>query len=368
MKFIHIADLHIGKRLCGYSLEDDQRYILDEIVSIANEKKVDAVLIAGDVYDRSVPSDSAFLILDEFLSKLHEVVDHIFIISGNHDSAEKLSFLSSVSRKQGIFFSRPYSGRIEKVSFDECDIYLLPFVRVADARRYFPDSEIGNITDALRIIIDNETIDSGRVNVLLSHQFVKGSVHAGSEELIIGGESEVDSSVFSAFDYVALGHIHSAQRAGSERIRYSGSPLKYSDNERGGKVVLYGEIDKESGLKLAEVPLRPLREVVNVRGFFDNVVKGPYTEDYVYVTLLDEEDVENSSAHLSNVYPNLLSVKYDNKRTRSLSEGITYLESEEEKSPIEYFHSLYKEIIGSEMDDGECAIVNREIERIWGSV
>ena len=319
MKFLHLSDLHIGKRLREQSLMDDQRYILDEILKIAADEKPDGVIIAGDIYDKSVPSAEAVALFDSFITRLSEMKLKVYAISGNHDSAERIAFGASLMKHGGVYFSPVYNGSIEKITeqdeFGNINIYLLPFVKPAQVREYFPETEINDYTDAVRAILSNIQIDTAERNIIIAHQNVTGAEKSGSEETVIGGLDNVDGSVFDGFDYVALGHIHGSQNIDGDRIRYCGTPLKYSFSEAAHKksvtVVTFSE---KGSMEIREIPLVPVRDMRDVSGSFDEIVSGTEkSEDYIRIILSDKSDVMNAAARLRHLYPNVLEICYSDR-------------------------------------------------------
>ena len=366
LSFIHISDLHIGKRLSGYELHDDQEYMLRELVSIIEERKPDAVFIAGDVYDRINPAEESTALLSGFLERLQSGSSEIFVIAGNHDPEEKLSYLSNIVDKSGLHIQGRFSGVLEKRSIGNSDIYMLPYIRIADVRRYFPDNPIDSLSDAIKLVLDSVSVDKERINVLVAHQAVLGAVTGGSEDVSIGGETPIPSSVFSSFDYVALGHIHRAQPVGVKSVRYSGSMLKYSVAEREGKVVLYGKISDDGSLDIEEIKLKPLHDVVIRKGSFSEIMSGGSTDDYVHVILTDERDIPDALSSLSALFPRFLSLEYDNARTRSFSDSIVIGGDESERTPDEYFAELFEMMTRKKMSDEQKAVLDESIREIWG--
>ena len=280
MKLLHISDLHIGKKLHGYSLYEDQRFILKQILDIAKEQQVDAIIVAGDVYDKSVPSETATEVFEEWITAVAESKIQIYIISGNHDSRSRLGFGSKIFKENGIHLVTEYDGKIETFSIgegrDEVKLYMLPFVKLRELRKFFPDAKLDNINDAFKEIFSKEDIDPDEKNVLVAHQHVDGGVISESEAIMIGGLEEVNASLFQDFSYVALGHLHRPQALGSETIRYSGSILSYSQSEArvGGtqaKECVTVEFDDKGEVKVETIPLHPMREVVIVRGLLEEI-------------------------------------------------------------------------------------------------
>lgn len=352
MKLIHLSDLHLGKRLNEFSLGEDQEYILNQILQIVEAEQPDAVVIAGDVYDKAIPSVEAVSLFDEFLVRLAGLHTHIFVISGNHDSPERIAFGSRLLEETGIHLSPVYGGSVEPVTLEDefgpVDFYLLPFVKPIHVRRFFPEDPTDTYTQALSTAVGHMNLDEHRRNVLVTHQFVTGASRSDSEEISVGGADNVDSAVFDAFDYVALGHIHSPQHCGSEKIRYCGTPLKYSFSEaKDTKSVTVAELKEKGNLTIRTVPLKPLRELVELRGTFEELTDKRFYEnttwprDYVHLTLTDEEDIPDAVGKLRLIYRNLMKLDYDNARTRSNAE-ITGAQAQDTRSPLELFASFYE--------------------------
>lgn len=377
MKLMHLSDLHIGKRVGGFSMTEDQRYILDQILETAEREQPDAILIAGDVYDKSVPSAEAVGIFDEFLVELSVRKMQVFIISGNHDSPERLAFGSRLMNESGIHLAPVYDGDIRphRLSDEhgEIDIFLLPFVKPADVRRAFPDEagDIVSYTDALRVAVAHMDTDDAKRSVLVTHQFVTGAERSESEDISVGGTDNVDASVFDPFDYVALGHIHRPQDIGTQRIRYCGTPLKYSFSEASHeKSVTVAELGAKSSLSIRTIPLRPLRDMVEIRGTYDEITARSfyadtaYDEDYMHITLTDEEDIPEAVGKLRAIYHNLMKLDYDNRRTRS-SAQIEMSGEIESRSPTELFAELYEMQNSAPMSDEQSELVKRLSDEIW---
>lgn len=375
MKFIHLSDLHIGKRLCEYSLIDDQRYILNQILDIIKEEEPDGIIIAGDVYDKSIPSEEAVELFDEFLYELSVLPAETFIISGNHDSAERLSFAGRIIDASGVHISHVYDGVFKPYKlydeFGPVNVYMLPFVKPAHVRRFFPDDEIQSYTDAVDVAIKNMHINKDERNVLVTHQFVMGAVRSESEDISVGGTDNVDARVFEKFDYVALGHIHNPQNIGSERIRYCGTPLKYSVSEAThDKSVTAFELGDGGTVKIKTIPLVPLHDLVKLKGtYLELTSKSLYNEtsyqtDYVHITLTDENDIIDASGKLGVIYKRLIGINYDNTRTRK-NNVITLDDKVEFKSPLELFEEFYKLQNNAEMSEEQREYVRELIEGIW---
>lgn len=375
MKLFHLSDLHIGKNVNGFSMIEDQKYILNQILQTAEAEKPDGLLISGDVYDGKIPAAEAVQVLDLFLTRLSEMEIPAFIISGNHDSAERLAFGSSLMGKSGIYFSKVYDGTVEKIPLrDEYGtvwIYLLPFLRPATVRHALPEhaEEIGSTTDAVRAVLEQTKINPKERNILLAHQFVTGAKRCESEELQVGASDQIPVELFDAFDYVALGHIHSPQKVGRETVRYCGSPLKYSFSEAGQeKSITVVELKEKGNVELCTIPLKPLHDLRKIRGTYLEVTEKSFyansdCEDYLMVTLTDEEDILDGLAKLRIIYPNLMHLEYDNTRTR-FDENVTAAEDIERKSELELFREFYKLQNNQDMTEQQEAFVKALLERI----
>lgn len=375
MKLIHLSDLHLGKRVNEFSMLDDQAYILKKIINIIDDEKPDAVLIAGDIYDKSVPSAESVEMFDVFLVCLAQRKLQVFIISGNHDSPERIAFGNRLMDASGIHLSPVYSGKVMPFclndKYGDVCIYMLPFVKPANVRRFFPDEEIATYTDALRVAVNNMKIDPAGRNILVTHQFVTGALRSDSEDISVGGSDNVDFSVFDGFDYVALGHIHGPQNIGSERIRYSGSPLKYSFSEANQqKSVTVVEMGEKDSLSVSTVPLEPICDMKEIKGtyaelalksFYENTT---YKSDYMHITLTDEEDVPDAIGKLRTIYHNLMKLDYDNARTRCSNE-INGTDAVKNKSPFELFEEFYELQNSSPMSDEQSAFMKDMVERVW---
>lgn len=385
MRLIHLSDLHIGKRVNEFSMLEDQEYILKEILGIIDDEQPDGVIIAGDVYDKSVPSEEAVKLLDSFLTSLAKRKLQVYIISGNHDSAAKLAFASSLIDLSGIHISpvydsaqiammgdglvRPY--KLEDGKGQMANIYMLPFVKPAMVRAVFSDEadDIKDYTDACRVAVEHMDVDEKVTNILVAHQFVTGAVRSESEENV-GGLDNVDVSVFDSFDYVALGHIHGPQKVGRETVRYCGTPLKYSLSEANHtKSVTVVDIPENKKIEIRTVPLVPMHELREVKGTFDELMdrrnyEGMAVDDYLYVVLTDEDDVPDALGKLRTVYPNVMKLGYDNTRTRvtqTIDDGAVL----EGKKPIDLFGELYEKQNNQEMSDEQRSFVQDIIDVIW---
>ena len=375
MKFIHLSDLHLGKRVNEFSMIQDQRYMLEQILSIIRAEQPQGVLIAGDVYDKAVPTAEAVGLLDEFLVRLAQERLQVFLISGNHDSPERLAFGGRLMEHSGIHISTVYDGHTAVYTLEDAygpvRVYLLPFVKPAHVRRYFPEREIGSYTDGVRTAIEAMEVDENVRNVLVTHQFVTGATRCDSEECSVGGSDNVDVSVFDSFDYVALGHLHGPQSVGRAEVRYCGTPLKYSFSEaKHEKSVTVVEMEAKGTIHIRTVPLTPMRDLVELRGSYDQLSlrefyqKGGYQQDYVHITLTDEEDIPDGLGKLRIIYPYLMKLDYDNQRTRS-QQQVEGTENVERKSPLELLEEFYQVQNGQPMGEQQREFARGLMESIW---
>ena len=374
MKFLHLADLHLGKRVNGFSMLEDQAHILRQILAILDNEQPDGVLIAGDVYDKSVPSVEAVELLDGFLTELRARGVPVLLISGNHDSPERLAFGGRVMDSCGIHISPVYDGALAPVTlqdaFGPVHVWLLSFVKPAHVRRWFPDADIESYTDAVAEAVAHMDIDTAARNVLVTHQFVTGGTRSGSEELSVGGTDNVDSGVFAPFDYVALGHLHGAQHIGRETIRYAGSPLKYSFSEaRQHKSVTVVTLGEKGDVQVRTVALTPLRELREIRGSYDELTARSFYEhttyrsDYLHLILTDEQDVFDAMSRLRTIYPYLMTLDYDNARTRAAG-GMSVPAETERRTPLELFEALYQRQNHQPMSEVQRAYIAQLMEQI----
>ena len=374
MKLIHLSDLHIGKRVNEVSMIEDQAYILLQILQIVDEEQADAVLIAGDVYDKSIPSGEAVILFDDFLCRLAQRKVPVLIISGNHDSQERLAFGNRLLELGGIHISPVYDGTIQSVTLTDEQgqvvFWLMPFLKPAHVKRFYPDAHIESYTDACRVALEAMEIDHTGRNVLLAHQFVTGAATCESEEISVGGSDNVDASIFQDFDYVALGHIHGPQNIGSNRVRYCGTPLKYSLSEAPHhKSVTLVQLGPKGELELRLRPLTPRHDLRQIRGTFAQLTdkafyQGTATDDYIHVALTDEEDVPEAIGKLRLIYPNLMHLKYDNTRTRT-NQVVNGAEDVQRKSPLELFGELYELQNNQPMSQEQRDFTQELIESIW---
>lgn len=371
MKLLHLADLHLGKSLGGFDLIEDQKYILDQVLEIIDREAADGVVIAGDVYDKAVPSEAATRLLSSFLSSLAGKKLPVYLISGNHDSDERLNYGSDLFQNSQIFISAVYDGTLPKYVWkkgaEEINIYLLPFVKASQVKHYFPDAKIKSYEDAVRVILEHAEIDEDVCNVLAAHQFVAGK---GEDPALGGSESVGTQSVglvekigcdcFDAFDYVALGHIHSPQRVGREEVRYAGSPLKYSLSEvNNEKSVPLITIEGKGKVTVKLVPLKPLRDVRHIKGTLKELlgnVPVSGTEDFIYATLTDEDMINDVMGIFQQIYPNTVKIDYDNSHTREI-EQTDLLAAAADLSFSDLIGDFYRLIYGCEISEEEMSMM-----------
>ena len=449
MKFIHLADLHIGKRVNAFPMLEDQRYILKQILTILREEQPDGgVILAGDIYDKAIPSAEAVELFDEFLTQLAALGLRVFIIAGNHDSPERIAFGNRLMDRSGIYLSPVYDGHVKRITCRDTasavtlsaanavdpnagthsvesastsavastcppvDVYLLPFLKPANVRRFYPEETIESYTDAMRVAITHMDIDPTHRNLLVTHQFVTGASRSDSEDISVGGTDNVDASVFAPFDYVALGHLHGPQQvrfqpapeedtadqdatpeaASAEDsdgpasaventtagpiIRYAGTPLKYSFSEaRHHKSVTVVEIGEKRADGVVDIcistrELRPLHDMREIRGSYEELTlranyEGTATDDYIHATLTDEIEVPDAARHLQVIYPNLMKLDYDNARTRGQGSERLELEQLEEKSPLDLFSELFEKQNHKDMTEEQARYIEAQMEKIW---
>jgi exonuclease SbcD len=374
MRFLHLADLHIGKRVNEFSMIEDQKYIFDKILDIIDEKKLEGVLIAGDVYDKPVPSAEAVTLLNNFLNSLSERDLKVFVISGNHDSAERIGFGSKLISFSGVYMAKPFLGTPEKHilkdEFGEIHVYMLPFIKPVMVKHIYEGVEITGYDEAIAYVMKQTEIDENKRNILIAHQFVSGGNRCDSEDISVGGIDEVSVDRFSKFDYVALGHLHGPQHIKSEFIRYSGTPLKYSFSEvNHKKSALIIDMKEKGNISLEKVPLIPLHDMREIRGKYQELMSKDFYKDinksdYMHITLTDEDDILNALELLRTVYPNIMKLDYDNQRTQS-SHEIKGAENVEGKKPIDLFGEFFELQNNQPMNAEQTKFMTEMIEEIW---
>ncbi len=373
MKFVHLSDLHLGKRVSEIPMLEDQRHILLRILQVIGQEKPDAVFIAGDVYDKPIPPAEAVSVFDDFLVRLAGMKTQVFVISGNHDSAERIAFGGRLMDASGIHMAPVYSGEtvpfVMTDEYGEIRIHMLPFVKPADVRHAYPEEDTGSYTEAVRTAVSHMNTDPSVRNILIAHQFVTGAARSESEDVSVGGMDNVDVSVFDAFDYAALGHIHGPQHIGRETVRYCGTPLKYSFSEKDHrKSVTIVTMEEKGKTVIRTVPLEPLHDMREIRGTYNDLTlkanyEGTAVDDYLHVVLTDEDDVPDALAKLRTVYPNIMKLDYDNTRTRNTNPG-SVPEAMERKSEIELFEAFFEQQNGRPMSEEQRVFSGKLLEKI----
>lgn len=377
MRFLHLSDLHLGKRLCECALLDDQRAVLEQVLALLDEWPVDGVLLAGDLYDKPVPPAEAVRLLDWFLTALAARSLPVFAISGNHDSADRLAFGAQLLAGSRVYLGGQLHLPLRPITLTDAhgpvDLWLMPFLKPATVRHLCPDEPpeaLQTTSDAVACVLRHCPLDPARRNVLLAHQFVAGAARCESEELSVGGLDSVDAALFDAFDYVALGHLHSPQTVGREGVRYAGSPLKYSFSEaQQRKCALFVELGAKGELAVEAVPLRPLHELRELRGSYEQLTdrrsyEGTAVDDYLRIILTDEQDVPDAMARLRTIYPNLLRLDYDNARTRA-QQTVEISAQVEQASPLEQLAAFYQLQNNAPLSPEQTALCRQLIEQIW---
>ncbi len=370
MKIIHLADLHIGKSVNGFSMIDDQRHILKQITEIIKAETPQAVILAGDIYDRFTPSADAVTLFDSFLTDINALTEAVFVTSGNHDSAGRLAFGGKLMEKSGVYISPVYAGTVKPVvlrdEFGDVGFYCFPFLKPAYVREFFKDAKADTYEEAFSLAADSVDIPQDRRNVAIAHQFITGAEKGGSEELSIGGIDEISHRVFDRFDYTALGHIHRPQSAGSPFVRYCGSPLKYSLAEAGQKKSLtVVELGEKGKVDIRTVPLVPLHDLREIRGSYDELTlrenyDGTNTEDYLGITLTDKHEIPDAIGKLRCIYPNIMELRYENAVSDS---AVSFNPVPvEELTPEELFIRFYREMNSEDMDTDRLSQLERAIE------
>ncbi len=373
MKFIHLSDLHIGKKVNEFSMLDDQNYIFTKIIHIIEKQKIDGVWIAGDIYDKAIPSREAVQLFDSFLTQISERNIPIFLISGNHDAAERIAFGAKLMHKSKVYVSPLFDGKIMphllKDEYGEIAIYMLPFIKPATVRPFW-DIPIESYNDAVKTVIEHMEIQPNRRNVLIAHQFVTGAEKSESEDISVGGIDNIDVSILEGFDYVALGHIHKAQHIGRKTVRYCGTPLKYSFSEANHKKSVSIVTLKQKGdVIIEEVELTPKRDMCEIEGFYQELVSLSYykninTENYMHIILNDEEDIVDAIGKLRIIYPNIMRLDYNNKRTQT-NQKIIHTESMETKTPLQLLQEFYELQNNCAMSKEQIEFSSNLMEEIW---
>ncbi len=375
MKLLHLADLHLGKRVNEFSMLRDQEYILEQVLRLACAQRVDGILVAGDVFDKTVPSVEAVALLDDFLTKLSQYHIPVYIISGNHDSEKRLSFGAQLMEKSAVYVAGEYLGEVKKVcaedAFGPVHIYLLPFIKPAQVRAVWKEEaqEIETYQEAVSFVLNKTQIDKAQRNVLVAHQFVAGASVCDSEERSVGGLDQIAVSCFDGFDYVALGHLHGPQQVGCETVRYAGTLLKYSFSEIAHhKSVTLVELGAKGEVAVQTVPVNPLRDMRQIRGSYEEITRrtnyeNTDTSDYMRIILTDEEDIFDAVVKLRAIYPNLMRLEYDNTRTGTCQ--TKEMVPQEEKGPLEFVEELFQMQNHKPMQEEQRIYLEKLIEQVW---
>lgn len=379
MKFFHISDLHIGKKLREMDITKDQKHILNEIIELADKKKPDAFLIAGDIYDRSVPAANAINLFNDFITELESRNIKVFIISGNHDSPERIQFANKILEKNDIHIAGTFEGKLECVELEDelgpINIYMLPFIKPSIVANFFEDKIIDSYEKAARLVIDQEDIDSKQRNVLLAHQFVTNNgqepEQSESESIRVGGLDKIDVSIFDKFDYVALGHIHRPQKVGRDTVRYSGTPLKYSFSEcNHEKSVTMVEFNQKDDITITKLPLHPIKDMRIIKDTLYNLLNSEeyakYSDDYIYAIVTDEEELFDPIGQLRIVYKNILLLEIENTRSQYIENQLIFSTKIKEKAPFELFQEFYFSQNNVDMSSSQEKILLEILDNLGG--
>lgn len=375
MKLLHLADLHIGKIIYEQSLLDDQKYMLKEIVKIVDTEKVDAVLLSGDIYDRSVPPADAVDVLNNFLNMLIKILKvKVFMISGNHDSKERLNFGSQIFENDGLYIQTSYDGKIRCIELsDNINIYMLPFIKPIEVKQYFENEKLDTYDEAMKLIMKKEDLDDEKVNVLMAHQFVtagnKDPETCESETINVGGVENVDSSNFEKFDYVALGHIHGPQRIGKDTIRYAGTMLKYSFSEvNHNKSAVLVNIKSKEKIEYRLISLKPMRDMRVIKGPIEELLnednyKDTNTQDYIKAIITNKEAIYDAIGQIRRVYPNTLSLEISNIKSSIQNVELENIENLKQKDEFELFDDFYEFQNNVRLDEEQKEIIKDIIKQ-----
>ena len=369
MRFLHIADLHLGKQMNDVILLPDQEYVLEQIVSIAETERADAVLIAGDVYQRSAPQAEAMALFDRFVSRLASMGKKVFVISGNHDSAQRISYFSSLIRDSGVYVTEAFDGKLQSVALQDREgeivVWMLPFLRPSQVKRFLPGERIATYQDAVEAVLRRAPVDPKKRNILLCHQFITGCETSDSEEQAVGGLDNIDASVFDAFDYVALGHIHKPQKVARDTLRYAGSPLKYSFSEANHKKsAVIVDMEEKGDMVVRTVPLYPLHDVRLLEGTVDELMRRDYSEDYLWITVHDELVPPDARVTLSTNFPNMMKFSVVNSKTK-MDMDVLATQSMEEKTIQELFSDFYRlQNNDQDLSDAHRKVINKVLREM----
>lgn len=385
MRFIHLADLHIGKKVNEFSMIEDQHFVLKQVLGILDSRQIDGVILAGDIYDKVIPSAEAVQLLDWFLTELAKRGKPVYMVSGNHDSGERLAFGARLLERSQVYVAAVFDGRLEPIVLEDeygaLNLYLLPFIKPAHVRKALRERkeaqnaeedalDIQTYQQAIETVLEMADIQPEKRNLLVAHQMVTGAARCDSEELSVGGIDNVDASLFENFDYVALGHIHGPQSTTRDTIRYAGTLLKYSFSECShNKSVTIVDIREKGNVVIETLPVKPLHDMRQIKGEYDVLMsrdfyQGKDRQDYLKVILTDEEDVPEALGRLRTVYPNIMKLEYDNTRTKQ-SVNVQEMEAAESKSPLNYFGEFYEMQNNQKLSEAQQQLVADLIEQIW---
>lgn len=368
MKLLHISDLHLGKKLKGYSLLEDQKFILNQILNTINEYSVNGVIIAGDIYDVSIPSTDAINLFDDFITSLNNKNVACYAVSGNHDNIYRVTFGSNIMAKGNIHFAKKYSGSITPIQADKNTyIWLLPFIRPMDVREFYPNFSSSCYEEMMQNVMKNLDVDESKINILVAHQFVtcngKQPVRCDSETISLGTLDNIDISNFNKFDYVALGHLHKSQAMGRNTIRYGGSPLKYSFSEKDdNKSMVLLNIENKT-INIEKISYKPLRDLKEFEGKFEDLQKLPPSNDYVKIILNDENYIIDVKSRFETIFPNVMEITYNNIST-SENQDITLIDSNEKYTPVDLFKIFYKQQHNQDLNEEQEKIISNIFKEI----
>jgi len=375
MRFFHLSDLHLGIRVNEFSMLDDQRDILIKIIGHAIERKLDAVIIAGDIYDKNIPTVEAMQLLDWFLVELNQQGIAVYMIAGNHDSTERVSFAASLLEKSDVHISEVYKGKMMPLKVQDehgiVNVWLIPYLKPSIVRSHFRDQEIASYSEAVQAALSNLDINTAERNIIVAHQFVTGAIRSESDEVFVGGSENVDATLFDAFDYVALGHLHRPQSIYRKTMRYSGTPLKYSLSETDhAKALTMVDLGRKGSVEITEIPLSPLNDLREIRGTYKELTalknySESNTHDYVYIVLTDEDEEPEAIQKLRNIYPNIMRLRYDNTRTQAKMPDVI-VSSHDNKEPVDLFGELYEMQNGQPMSETQREYSLSLLDEIWG--
>lgn len=368
MKFFHLADLHLGIRLFEYSMLEDQAFFLEGLLDLLQKERPNALLLSGDIYDTATPSAETVHLFDSFLTRVSALSVKVFILAGNHDSADRLSFGASMMEKGGVYLSPAYRAPLVPVTltdeFGEVEVLMLPFVRAADVRRVYPEEKTDTVTDAVAAALRGAYHKEGVRRILLSHQLVTDGAEDG---FAVGGADNVDLSVYRDFCYTALGHLHTARTLSDGHTRYAGSPLAYSFGEAGReKSFTEVVLDGTGAVQIIERPITPLRPLSELRGSFAELMAGTAEGACAYyrVILTDEEDIPDALSELRKRYPYVFQLSYDNARTRAAAADFSEGELPT-RDPQELFSELYEKQNGRPPSREEAELLSDFVREVF---